>query len=372
LTEPTSAAGAAPRGPISLMLRVYRYILPDVDRELRRWTADAEAIPDAELRTQALASLGTKRFHCEGGSIYALLRPRSREVLIPLVVALQTISDYLDNLCDRSTSMEADDFRQLHLAMRDAVDPSRPMTDDYYAFRAERDDGGYLRRLVETCRRGVASLPSYEAVKPYVVELVELYGDLQVHKHIRREDRLPALTAWWSSHRDKCPELGWNEFAAATGSTLGMFYLFATAAEDGVTDAKARAARDAYFPYVCSLHILLDYLIDTEEDRIGGDLNFCTYYDDVRHTAERIETIAEEARSRVRRIEDRRFHAMVVEGLLALYLSDPKVGRQPEVVAVTKRLMRGSPWTRLFFWANSVWIRRRQGIAKPLIQDARP
>ena len=363
-------AGAAPRGPFSLMLRVYRHVLPDVARELDRWTADASAIPDAELRTQAIASLSTKRFHCEGGSVYALVRPDRRDALIPLIVALQTISDYLDNLCDRSTSMDAGDFRQLHLAMHDAVDPARPIA-DYYALRAERDDGGYLRRLVETCRTRVARLPSYEAVKPYVAELVGLYCDLQVHKHIRLEAREPALTGWWAAHRDKCPELGWNEFAAATGSTLGMFYLFAVGAGEGVSDDDARRARDAYFPYVCGLHILLDYLIDMEEDRIGGDLNFCEYFEDARRTAERIEWIAGRARERVRGIGDRRFHGMIVEGLLALYLSDPKVSRQPEVAGVTRRLMRNSPWTRLFFWANSVWIRKRQGIDRPQIQDAR-
>jgi len=352
------------------MLRVYRTVLPGVARELDRWTAIASAIPDAELRAQAIASLSTKRFHCEGGSVYALVRPQRRGHMIPLIVALQTISDYLDNLCDRSTSMDADDFRQLHLAMHDAVDPSRPMA-DYYALRAEREDGGYLRGLVETCRANVAALPSYDAVKPYVQELVGLYGDLQVHKHIRRDARETALTQWWSAHRDKCPELGWNEFAAATGSTLGMFYLFAVAANDGVTDAEAKRARDAYFPYVCGLHILLDYLIDMEEDRIGGDLNFCEYFEDAKRTAERIGWIAERARERVRDIDDRRFHGMIVEGLLALYLSDPKVSRQRDVAGVTRKLMRNSPWTRLFFWANSVWIRKRQGIDRPQIQDAR-
>src|SRR5690606_21976802 len=134
---------------------------------LERWAADAANIPDEELRKQAQASLAMKRFHCIGGSVYALLRPKRRKTLVALIVALQTISDYLDNLCDRSTSMEADDFRRLHLAMREAVDPSLPLS-DYYACRAEQDDGGYLRRLTEACREAVRELQGYEAVKPHV------------------------------------------------------------------------------------------------------------------------------------------------------------------------------------------------------------
>jgi tetraprenyl-beta-curcumene synthase len=362
--------GAAPRGPISLMARVYRYVLPAVSAELESWLSLARAIPDPELRTQAVASLTTKRFHCIGGAVYAMLRPDERAVLIPLIVSLQTISDYLDNLCDRSTSMEADDFRQLHLSMHDAVDPSAPLK-DYYAYRTEREDGGYLRALVETCRRCIARLPAYAAVQPHVGELVGLYGNLQVHKHIRREEREPALLAWWETHRETYPELGWNEFAAATGSTLGMFFLFSAAADPEVDEHKAKGLRDTYFPYVCGLHILLDYLIDREEDRLGGDLNFCEYYEDDRHTVERIGWVAEQARNRVRTAESRRFHSMIVEGLLALYLSDPKVRRQPGVSVVTKQLMQNSPWTRLFFWVNSVWIRKRQGIDKPQIQRGR-
>jgi tetraprenyl-beta-curcumene synthase len=46
------------------------------------------------------------------------------------VVALQTISDYLDNLCDRRGSPTGR-FRQLHLAMTDALDPAGE-THDYY------------------------------------------------------------------------------------------------------------------------------------------------------------------------------------------------------------------------------------------------
>jgi tetraprenyl-beta-curcumene synthase len=51
-------------------------------------------------------------------------------------------------------------------------------------------------------------------------------------------------------------------------------------------------------------------------------------------------------------------HRMVIEGLLALYLSDPKVSEQQEVRSVSKRLMKKSPLTRLFFFVNSRWIRK--------------
>ncbi|MGG4033360.1 tetraprenyl-beta-curcumene synthase family protein [Paenibacillus cisolokensis] len=347
-----------PQEPLLLMYRVYKYVLPDVSAELAKLRSAAERIPDAELRAQALASMEAKRFHCQGGAVYAAADPDMRHVLIPLIVALQTISDYLDNLCDRSTSLDPDDFRLLHRAMLDAVDPTSPLT-DYYAYRNERDDGGYLHMLVETCRQCVSRLPSFAVVQPYVTELVGLYGDLQVYKHIRFDLRESRLLEWWALHRDRCPQLSWNEFAAAAGSTLGMFALFLAASRPGLTDEAARTFRDAYFPHVCGLHILLDYLIDQEEDRGGGDLNFCRYYDSQETLVRRIGAIAANARRDVRRLPAHRFHRLIIEGLLALYLSDPKVRSQADVRRVSRLLLRNSPMTRLFLLVNSKWIRIR-------------
>lgn len=350
-------AGRSPRGPVSLMRRVYKYILPEVRAELARWRMVAESIPDPELRKQALDSMAGKQFHCEGGGVYAAANLEQRHVLIPLIVALQTISDYLDNLCDRSTSLDADDFRLLHRSMLDAVTPDAPMC-NYYALRDNQEDGGYLQALVGQCQSAVAQLPAYPRVMDYVRELVGLYGDLQVYKHIAHSQREQRLLNWWNAHAAQYPQLHWNEFAAATGSTLGMFMLFLAASDASLDDRQARSIRDNYFPSICGLHILLDYLIDQAEDKVGGDLNFCSYYDDQRMLNERMELMVQAARQSADRLPFGHFHRMIVEGLVALYLSDPKVKGQSDVKVTARRLMKGSPWTRVFFWLNSHWIRK--------------
>lgn len=351
---------AAPRHPVGLMYRYYRYILPEVRLRLAEWRSRACAIPDPELRKQALASIDTKQFHCEGGAVYAAADLEYRRVLIPLIVAFQTISDYLDNLCDRSTSLDGDNFRRMHRAMLDAIDPDAEPA-NYYEYNREREDGGYLASLVMECQNRVKQLPSYHLVQPYVGKLAGLYCDLQVYKHIRKDLREKALDDWWQLHRRDYPGIRWNEFAAATGSTLGVFMLFLTAArEDRLTLSDADTVRTAYFPYICGLHILLDYLIDQQEDKEGGDLNFCRYYDSPEQAAERIGFMADEARRVIRQLETPRFHAMIVEGLLALYLSDPKAGKQQGVRVTRAILMKKSPISRVFFWFNSVWVRRTQ------------
>ncbi|WP_123041235.1 tetraprenyl-beta-curcumene synthase family protein [Cohnella candidum] len=355
--EHSRMADRYPGGPVSLMSRVYKHILPGVRGELAEWRAAAQAIPDPELRKQALSSMETKQFHCEGGAVYAAVRLDMKDVLIPLIVALQTISDYLDNLCDRSTSLDADDFRLLHRSMLDAVTPEAPLT-DYYALRQERDDGGYLHALVRKCHAAIAELPAYGRVQAHVKELVGLYGDLQVYKHIAKARREPELLAWWERHRSAYPELQWNEFAAATGSTLGMFMLFTAACDPELTPETATRIREAYFPSICGLHILLDYLIDQAEDREGGDLNFCSYFGSPEKLDERMLRMVRAARQAADRLPCPSFHRMIVEGLIALYLSDPKVKGQRDVRRTARLLMKGSPWTRLFFWLNSHWIRK--------------
>jgi tetraprenyl-beta-curcumene synthase len=312
-----------------------------------------------ELRKQALASMDTKQFHCEGGGVYVTANLARRHELIALIVAFQTISDYLDNLCDRSTSMDPDDFRSLHQSMLDAVNPNAN-EGRYYEHHPEQEDGGYLQNLVRECQRCIARLPSYSKVQSHIIELVGLYCDLQVYKHIRKDEREHALLAWWEKHKEQYPQLLWNEFAAATGSTLGVFMLFVAASYAELTEVEASAIRKTYFPYICGLHILLDYLIDQQEDVDGGDLNFCRYYESPEHAAQRIGWIASEAKQAARALHTPGFHKMIIEGLQALYLSDPKAGMQSGVRITRGLLMKRSPISRVFFWVNSMWVRKTQ------------
>lgn len=331
--------------------RIYRKIFPFVQRELSVWKEIANRIPDVELRRQALLSIDNKTFHCEGGAIYAVPALTYRDTLIPLIVAFQTISDYLDNLCDRSTSMDPQDFRQLHLAMLDALTPGAPLR-DYYQFREEKEEG-YLNQLVLTCQKMIDRLPGYHDVQDQVLQLAQWYTDLQVHKHVIPSEREIRLKKWWQPYSGQYSDIHWNEFAAATGSTLGIFILFQLATRSKISEQEVRQTMDSYFPWICGLHILLDYLVDLEEDRIGGDLNFISYYTDERETIERLTYIFRRAHDAALRLPNPNFHKRIVEGLIGLYLADGKVERQPMVSRISRALMKQSSWRARFFYMNS-------------------
>lgn len=337
------------------MYRCFRYVFPLVNREMKRWQGRAVTIPDPELRKQALASLTAKRFHADGGSVFAAADLSRAGQLVPLVVALQTISDYLDNLCDRSTSQEEEDFHLLHQAMMAAVTPGQPLQ-DYYRHRKETEDGGYLHDLVRVCQEHVSALPHYALVQPYIVRWVTLYGELQTYKHVAWTKREALLHDWWEKHRAQYPDLAWWEFAAATGSTLGMYVLFLAAGEKELKPSLVEQLAHAYFPWVCGLHILLDYFIDQEEDRAGGDLNFVSYYPSVPEAYQRIYWFVHHSVEAVQRLPHREFHEMVIHGLLGLYLSDPKIDHSPHLSFVDEITSREGAETR-FFRRASQWYR---------------
>ncbi len=346
-----------PASPCAMMARGYFTVLPNVHRCLDGWRVRAEGIPDPELRRQALLSIETKAFHCEGGAAYGLLAGKRCSEVIRFIVAYQTISDYLDNLCDRSTSSDPIDFRALHESMPDALTPGAALG-DYYRFHGERDDGGYLASLVATCQEVLGSLPAYDAIDPVLAELAGLYCDLQVHKHVKKEERVPRLKEWFEKHRAGLPEMSWFEFAACCGSTLGIFCLVACAFDERCGADLAARVKDAYFPWVQGFHILLDYFIDQEEDRIGGDLNFCFYYEDNEEMLRRLEYFFHQADRSTAGLPHARFHRMVNRGLFAIYLSDRKVERQASVREMAQKILHRSGLMTRFFYMNG-WLYRR-------------
>lgn len=345
--------------PITLMSRVYRKILPAVHQELAYWKSRAEKIPNPELRKQALASIEHKTFHCEGGAILALTAQEHYKKAVKFIVAYQTISDYLDNLCDRSTSLDPNDFASLHESMSDALELEAGEK-NYYRLRDDQDDAGYLRDLSDTCRSVLKELEYYDDIKHYLLELCEYYCDLQIHKHVKQEERVPRLEKWFQRHQSRLPEMEWYEFSACSGSTLGIFCLISYAMRDDFKTSDAINIRNGYFPYIQGLHILLDYFIDQEEDKAGGDLNFCTYYKNQEALFRRLKHFVMEADRHTDCLPHKKFHQLINRGLLGIYLSDAKVRKQKNVRKLAKKIIKSGGWISYFFYFNGLAYRSLQ------------
>jgi tetraprenyl-beta-curcumene synthase len=316
-----------PRGLVS-MCRFLTSVVPSASRELATIRTRAEAIPDAALRGEALASIDGKAYHVQGGCILATFLPGAMaKRYVDIVAPLETIYDYLDNLCDRLPGVQSRAYPTLHESLLDALDDRRTPS-NYYRDGPLRDDGGYLRGLVEDVRRGLATLPNYAAVRERLVEIGRFYADLQTFKHQIAERRESICDAWYERHRQEFPGLYWWEFAAACGSSMPVFALIYLAAQPQLAEGVVERTLAAYFPNVSAVHILLDYFIDQQEDREHAELNFVACYASSAEAVERVRRLVATTALRVRSLADGARHDFVLRAMCLFYLTHPKVFEQ--------------------------------------------
>lgn len=298
-------------------------IFPLAHEELAKWKRSAEQCPDDVLRAQAVLSITNKGFHVQGGSVYALYPGALCGPLVKLIASYQTISDYLDNLCDRAGAFDENAFQSLHIAMVDALDETSG-THDYYEHYPYKEDGGYLVSLIKECRLQISKMPSYNIVKDSVINFAKLYSSLQVYKHLSLDIREDKMLGWADKYTSIYPDIMPSEFCAASGSTLGIFILFAVSSIKDITKDNVQKIKASYFPWICGFHILLDYFIDTNEDKENKDLNFLKYYKDKEEILERLTLFCKNSLNSASSLDNPVFHITAVNGLSALYLSDNK------------------------------------------------
>ncbi|HVS46325.1 MAG TPA: DUF2600 family protein [Verrucomicrobiae bacterium] len=315
-------------GPRTLLdvLRFLRVTVPKAAAALTRIEVDARGIPDARLRIQALASVHDKAYHVAGGCILATFLPAmAAQHYIDIVAPLETIYDYLDNLCDRHPEVDPRAYPVLHGAIADALDPAAPLR-DYYALGPGGDDGGYLARQVLATQAALRRVLGHAALVPLFAQAAAFYADLQTFKHLAPGAREPACIDWYERNRAAFPDLYWYEFACAAGSQfhvyVPLYMLFAGHAQ------AAGAAYDAYFPPVAALHVLLDAFIDQAEDRAHGELNFAACYPDEPTMLARLATLARRARVGFAGLPQTYRHRFVLRVMALFYLTHPKVEAQ--------------------------------------------
>jgi len=328
-----AAGGAAV--PLNLVTFLRR-IVPLASAELAVVRARASTIPDDALRHEALASVDDKAYHVAGAAILAtFLPPRQASAYVAIVAPLESIYDYLDNLCDRHPDVAIEAYPVLHQAIADALDPaSQPR--DYYARGPAGDDGGYLAWLVARTQAGLRAVDGYERLLAPFREAAELYASMQTYKHLPAGRREAELIAWY----ERCGQgldVEWHEFACAAGSQFQVYApLYETIA--GRPEAAA-AAYAAHFPAVAALHVLLDSFIDQAEDREHGELCFAAVYDGPQRLRSRVASLAGRAERAFAGLPHPAQHRFVLRVMALFYLTHPKVyaqGLNPQAEALLR------------------------------------
>ncbi|HEY9085109.1 MAG TPA: DUF2600 family protein [Candidatus Tyrphobacter sp.] len=308
------------------LVRFLYSLLPRTSKALAGIREIAGGIPDDRLRAQALASIDGKAYHVAGGCILAtFLSPAAADHYVEIVAPLESIYDYLDNLCDRHPDVDAAAYPLLHRAIADALDPAAT-AGGYYELGPSGDDGDYLVTLVRRVQCGLRRLADHELLLPLFAEAATLYGEMQSLVHLPAGERERRCRLWYERHQARFADLEWQEFACAAGSQLQvyapLFMLF-----DGRFDAIS-ASYDAYFPAVSALHVLLDSFIDQQEDRDHGDLSFVVSYGSADRLRERIGYLARRAVRAFAHLPDPQRHRFLLRTMALFYLTHPKVYAQ--------------------------------------------
>jgi len=326
--------------------------LAAVSREIHNWQRRASRIPDGPIREDALHTLSTKRTHIVGAALFWILPEHRDQGLLRLLVAFEVILEFLDNAHERATDLS--NGRQLHRALVEALDPWAPMS-DYYRDHPWKDDGGYLRALVEACREGCLSLPRYAEVRPLVLLGAGRCGVVQSLNHEVDprlcEAALRECAALWSQG---ALELSWWEITAAASSSMGIHALLAVAACGDRPDcAGVGDVHAAYVPWICALSTMLDSYVDLPADDAVGAHSYLSHYPSPAIAARRLRELIERAGLEARRLGHR--HAVIAACMVAMYLTNDSV-RTPAMHSTTRDLARaGGPLTGLLLPILRMW-----------------
>jgi tetraprenyl-beta-curcumene synthase len=296
-------------------------VFPQVRSEVADWRRRAELIPEPRLARLALATQDRERGNLEGSAAFALLAPRRRRAeVITAAVAFQALYDFLDTLAELPVPDPLANGRSLHRALLAALDPALPSA-AYLEHTGFAGDGGYIEALVRRCRGALAALPGYPAIAAGVRQAAARMLYYQGFNHGQVDHA--AMRRWARALTPAGSGLEWWETAAGAASSLGVFALLAAAAArpDGAIDA--RAAADAYFPWVGALHVLLDSLVDRDLDLRRGEHSLVDHYAGPQDAAERLGAIAHESGRRLEELDQGPLHALILASMAGFYLSRP-------------------------------------------------
>jgi tetraprenyl-beta-curcumene synthase len=302
--------------------RYWLGIFPRVAVELRHWRSLANRIPDPTLRRMALAALEQKRGNVEGAAAFAaLVSGAYRPLVVRALVSCQVICDYLDLLAEQPSRDPVANGYRLHEALIVATAPGEPHR-DYYAEHPHAEDGGYLHALVSSLGDALMMLPSFACTAESLGNAAERIAVYQSFNHGDARGSFESFENWAArgalAHEGLRP---W-ESAAGAGSTLVVLAMIAAAADPGLPPSVAREIEHAYFPWIGSLHSLLDSLVDYHEDVALQGRALVGYYQSACEAAERMRTLAAEALRRAHELPRGRRHALIVAAMTSFYVCE--------------------------------------------------
>lgn len=319
------------------------WALPAVTDELSAWRQRALQIPDAELRADALSALQGKRGHTDGAALFSILAVRRSRGLLRVLSAYELIWDFLDTVDEHGARFGGvRNGRQLHLALLDALDQSR-LVSDYYRYHPWKRDGGYLRALLEACREQTAWLPSYELVRPRLLREAWHAQVLALNHDTDPRRRDTELQVWASNELAWDLPMWWWERTGAASASLTVHALLAMGSRKDCDQLTAERVQRAYSTWISAATTMLDSYADQAEDHASGNHSYIAHYGSNPVATRRVTRLLEASIQDAADLPDAQRHVLIVSCMAAMYLSKPS-SRRREVRASRQALASAAGW----------------------------
>lgn len=295
----------------AVIVRYLTTIQPHAQRELARWRRRALAIPDPCLRAHVVRPFEADQ-SATGAALFAVLVPwRRQRSLVRLLVAYVLLWSYVDVRTERNPAADPGLYDALLDGLRDGASAT--------CATLASDDAGYLAALLTECRRGCATLPSWETIAPAALRLADDGRTVQAINHGPPQAAATRLCAW-AQERSGDP---WHEVCASASSPLALHALMALAAHPRVGLADVRSTAAAYGP-VSALGVLCDHLIDHAEDHALLNHSYVPYLGSPTARPRALHDLADRAARGVRQLRDGERHTVVLAAMVAMFLSRPQ------------------------------------------------
>jgi tetraprenyl-beta-curcumene synthase len=255
---------------------------------------------------------------------------------------------------ERAAHVGETNGRQLHLALVEALDPDAPIS-DYYRFAPWREDGGYLRALVESCREHCTHLPSYARVRALLIREATRAQVLALNHDPDPGARDLALRAWTAREFPDRVQASWFELSGAATASLTVHLLLALAAEEAFEERDLDRAHAVYFPWCSLATTMLDSYVDQFDDAASAHHSYIAHYGDEDAAVRRLSEIVDRTARAARGLRNGHRHAVIVACMVAMYLSRDSANA-PELRAGTRTLVdAGGSLTKLLLPVLRAW-----------------
>lgn len=336
------------------------------------WRARALSIPDAPLRADALDSFARKRANTDGAALFSVIASSRERRLLQVIVAYETIWDFLDNVSERGAMAGELNGYQLHRALHEALDLDTNIS-AYYRHHPWGDDGGYLAALVRSSRYCCASLASYRTVRELLIQEGRRANVGVCNHELDPERRRVALDRWAqnefphvltpaSGDEPKALRLSCGATAAyrfeltAAASCSAVIHVLLTLAADARCDEQWVArAYAAYFPWFSVAVTMLDSYVDQAEDAARGAHSYIAHYPSEEIALQRVHEAIERSTRSLRELRHGQRHAVIAACMVAMYASKDSA-RAAHMRAHTTNLVRaGGPLARALVPVLRLW-----------------